>query len=304
MEIDNKVFQYYEKKRKNFVFILVFLFLIFISCLGLSLYFLVFFTYNAIYNIEVADEIMLLVGVLLFLISILLYFIYSFSNESFVKVLTNIIMKKIINEYFDDFKYKHNKSINIDYLLNTKLFDNTKVKKGSDLIKGSYQKIPFNYSYISLYEKKYVVEVNSLSSKRVYKKVSLFQGTALLYDLPIKIDKNILISTKKEYNINGSNKKQLFLNCFNVVSENQELIDKLTSVEYQITYLDILKRHNYQMFYYFFDNHLLVGLDSGINYLNVSVFKKLKEKNITNIKYVIKVIRNMIIELDLQNLKF
>lgn len=226
-------------------------------------------------------------------------------KKNFENTIKEKLVNKVINEHYENASFIANGKININKINNVGLVKQPDRYNGEDLIKGEYKGIKFEVSDVVLTERQ--VRSNGKSTYYVY--VDYFKGRWYVFNFPVNLKQTIKIVESNSFTKTRGLKKYEtemieFNKKFSIYSSDEHFFYYVMN-PYLIERLLILEQeHRGKIYYCFHNDELHIGVNDNSNSLSIDFKKPINEITLTQFIDDIVLIKTIIDELRLDDIKF
>lgn len=215
------------------------------------------------------------------------------------------LVDKLLSTYFEDYAFTENSVIPLENVNRAGLYQSPDRYNGEDLITGKYKNIEFKVSDVRMLEKHVVRTKNGTHVTYV----PFFTGRWYIYKFPKKLEHTLkIVENRFGANTNGLKKYETemieFNKKFSIFASDQSFFYQLIT-PYMIERLLLLeKAHRGSIGYAFIGDELHIAINDNSNSLELSFNKVINQENIIHFIEDIKLIKDIIDELYLDDVKF
>lgn len=217
------------------------------------------------------------------------------------------LISHLVEESFKEVTYKPNGYIPIDTILQSGVFKKPDHYVGEDLIEGVYQNVRFRVSDVDLREQ---IESRGASLHTSSSYHSYFKGRWYVFTFEKVFNEVIKIVEESNFQVNHKDLVKVETESIEFNQKFTLWASSKTYAFYQITpviiekLLEIEKKHNGSIVYFFSKNELHIGINNRKDYLEISLKKVLNEEAVNELMHEIEIIPTFIKELKLNSSKY
>lgn len=215
------------------------------------------------------------------------------------------LVDKLLSSYFEEYKFTEKGVIPLEAVNRAGLYQNPDRYSGEDLITGKYKNIEFKVSDVKMLEKQVVRTKNGTHVTYI----PYFTGRWYIYKFPKKLDHTLkIVESRYSANMRGLKKYETemieFNKKFSIFASDQSFFYQLIT-PYMIERLLLLeKAHRGSIGYAFIGDELHIAINDNSNSLELSFNKVINQENIIHFVEDIKLIKDIVDELYLDDVKF
>lgn len=247
----------------------------------------------------------IIIGIVLIVVAATYYNKASQVNNQFRTFVKTELVDKLLSSYFEKYDYIEKGHILVKEANNAGLMKSPDRHTGEDLITGEYKNIKFRVSDLKFEERQVVRTKNGTYVTYV----PYFTGRWYVYKFPKKFEHTLkIVESKTGVNTRGLKKYETemieFNRKFNIYSSDQSFFYQLIN-PYMIERLLLLEQaHRGKINYAFIGDELHIAINDGSNSLELSFKKEINQANIIHFEDDIKLIKDIVDEFYLDDVKF
>jgi len=252
-------------------------------------------------------QILLIIGAILFIISIYYFAKASKHSQSFRSLIKNELIITLLKDQFDNVNYDAKGFISIPRINETQMVRRPDRFHGEDYIRGTYKGVDFEVSDIDLKQR---VETRDSKGNVTVSYQTYFKGRWYIYKYDkrfkdvLKISESRWAGMSTKGLIKIDTESMEFNKKFSIFASNQEFGFYLITSSMIEKFLELEKMHRGSILYYFANNELHIGVNDNRDYMELSIKTPLNEESLKSFMADIDLIPAIINELRLDSSKF
>lgn len=227
---------------------------------------------------------------------------YQSKYRTFVKTE---LVDKLLADHFEDFSFDENAHVDINATKNAGLVRHPDRYHGEDLITGKYKGLGFKVSDLTLEYR----QVTRTQHGTTVTYVPYFKGRWYIYKFPKDLGHTLkIVERRSDVNTKGLTKFESemieFNRKFSIYSSDQAFFFQLIN-PYMLERLLLLENaHRGHISYAFIKDELHIAINDNSNSLELAFKKAINQENLIRFENDIKLIKDIVDEFDLDDIKF